>query len=114
MRYQSLLKLQGEDESLADQLLGKNISSTAVLAQKSVEDLVVIRSINEEFAEGLIEQAKLIPFVEKEKPQNDVVETSEPGAESQVAGADSEIDVPAGTVSEEEIKQTDSVDNPEE
>ncbi len=113
--YQSLLKLQGVDESLADQLLAKNISSTAVLAQTSVEDLIVIRSINEDFAERLIEQAKLIPFEATENPRNDAVEVSDSETGSHVADAGNETDVPAGTVSEEEgVKQTDSVDNPDE
>ena len=60
--YQSLLKLKGVDETLADQLLGKGVFSTAVLANKSVEELTVLRSINEEFAQALIEQAKTVPF----------------------------------------------------
>ncbi|MGW8195513.1 MAG: transcription termination factor NusA [Desulforhopalus sp.] len=63
--YQSLLGLQGVDESLADQLMGKNIFSTAVLAEKSVDDLTVIRSIDEEFAAHLIEEAKANPYVEE-------------------------------------------------
>lgn len=56
--YQSLLGLKGVDESLADQLLGKGIISSAVLAGKSVSDLMVIRSIDEAFAQKLIEEAK--------------------------------------------------------
>jgi N utilization substance protein A len=61
--YQSLLGLAGVDESLADQLFGKNIVSTAILAKKSVEDLIVIRAIDEEFAMALIEAAGANPFV---------------------------------------------------
>jgi N utilization substance protein A len=60
--YQSLLGLKGVDESLADQLLGKGITSSAVLAGKSVADLMVIRSIDEAFAEKLIEEAMANPF----------------------------------------------------
>jgi N utilization substance protein A len=56
--YQSLLGLKGIDESLADQLLGKGITSSAVLAGKSVSDLMVIRSIDEAFAQKLIEEAQ--------------------------------------------------------
>ena len=88
--YQSLLGLQGVDESLADQLLAKGIPSSTVLAGKSVGDLMVIRSIDEAFAERLIEAAKASPFhgiapvsadtgsVEKSSPEGgaEVCETS--------------------------------------
>jgi N utilization substance protein A len=60
--YQSLLGLRGIDETLADQLLGKGITSSAVLVQKSVEDLMVIRSIDEKFAQALIDEAKSKPY----------------------------------------------------
>lgn len=56
--YQSLLALKGVDETLADQLLGKGILSAAVLAGKKVEDLLVIRAIDEKLAEILLEEAK--------------------------------------------------------
>jgi N utilization substance protein A len=113
--YQSLLKLHGVDESLADQLMGKNIFSTAVLAQKSVDDLIVIRSINEEFAARLIEQAKLIPFVAKENPQEDRTEASEPENEALVTDTGKENDAPAGTMHEDEgAKDTGVIDNPDE
>ena len=68
--YQSLLKLKGVDESLADQLFAKGFISTAVLAGKSVSDLTVIRAIDDEFAESLIDEAKVTPYVEE-------IETSE-------------------------------------
>ena len=68
--YQSLLKLKGVDESLADQLFAKGFISTTVLAEKSVSDLIVIRAIDDEFAESLIDEAKVTPYVEE-------VETSE-------------------------------------
>jgi N utilization substance protein A len=67
--YKSLLKLQGIDESLADQLLGKGVPSTEVLATKTVEDLVVIRAIDDEFANRLIGEAATIP-VEYENGEN--------------------------------------------
>lgn len=60
--YQSLLGLKGMDEALADQLYAKGIVSSAVLAEKSVSDLMVIRAIDEAFAEKLIEEAKAKPF----------------------------------------------------
>jgi N utilization substance protein A len=114
--YQSLLKLQGVDESLADQLFGKNIFSTAILAQKSVNDLLVIRSISEEFAERLIEEAKKIPFVAKEIPKVDVGEVNELKTESpMVNGAAEEDNTPAETIRKEEgASATNNVENPEE
>jgi N utilization substance protein A len=60
--YQSLLGLRGVDETLADQLLSKGVTSSGVLVQKSVEDLMVIRSIDEKFAQALIDEAKTKPF----------------------------------------------------
>ncbi len=64
--YQSLLKLRGVDETLADQLLGKSIFSSAVLATKTIEDLTVLRAIDEKFAQALIDEAKINPFVPEE------------------------------------------------
>ena len=69
--YQSLLKLNGIDESLADQLFAKGVVSTNVLAEKSVDDLVIIRGINDEFAELLIEEAKTVPYVEEDEDATD-------------------------------------------
>ena len=105
------------DESLADQLLGKNIFSTAVLAQKSIEDLIVIRSIDEEFAGRMIEEAKIIPFEAKEDPREDEAETSESESETPDAGADEEDDVPVETAREGEgegVKEMGTVDNSDE
>lgn len=56
--YQSLLDLAGIDESLADQMLGKNIYSVMELAEAKVEDLLVIRSLNEATAAEHIANAK--------------------------------------------------------
>lgn len=56
--YQSLLALRGIDEAMADQLLGKGIPSAQVLASKSVEELLVIRALDEESAAALIEEAR--------------------------------------------------------
>ena len=64
--YQSILKLKGVDETLADQLLGKGIFSSAVLATKTIEDLTVLRAIDEGFAQALIDEAKINPFVPEE------------------------------------------------
>jgi transcription termination/antitermination protein NusA len=60
--YQSLLALPGVDEALADQLFARGITSTAILEVQSLEELQVIRAIDEEFAQRLIDEAKLRPF----------------------------------------------------
>ncbi|MBU1137999.1 MAG: transcription termination factor NusA [Proteobacteria bacterium] len=56
--YQALLTIKGIEEALADQLLARGIVSVEKLAAASVEDLTVIRSINDEQAQYLIETAK--------------------------------------------------------
>jgi len=56
--YQSLLSLEGIEEPLADQLFAKGILSVHELAKASVETLVVLRAIDEEMAERLIDAAK--------------------------------------------------------
>jgi len=56
--YQSILALPGVEESLADQIIGKGIFSVVNLAGRSVEELLVIRSLDEATAAKLIEAAK--------------------------------------------------------
>ncbi len=56
--YKSLLSLNGVEEALADQLFAKGVVSIAALAGKTVNDLVVLRAINDEFAEKLISEAQ--------------------------------------------------------
>ena len=55
--YQSLLAIPGIDETLADQLLAKEIKSAEDLSKAVVEDLVIIRAIDDDFALKLIEAA---------------------------------------------------------
>lgn len=75
--YQSLLALNGVDEALADQLFAKGISSTLVLAEKDVDDLTIIRAIDDEFAQVLIEEAKANPFEEEAVRDNETVASVE-------------------------------------
>lgn len=86
------------------------------MPKKSVDDLIVIRSISEEFATKLIEQAKLIPFVAKENPQEDSAEASEPEKEAVVTDTGKEYDAPSGTMHEDEGAEdnTGVIDNPDE
>ena len=57
--YQTILALDEVEESLADQLFGKGVRSVAELAEKSVEDLAAIRSLDSESAAALIDAAKI-------------------------------------------------------
>ncbi|BHH82629.1 transcription termination factor NusA [Desulforhopalus sp. 52FAK] len=109
--YQSLLKLKGVDETLADQLLGKGIFSTAVLATKSLEDLTVLRAIDEEFAQALIDEAKANPFVpeETEEQATDKTEASDQPA-ADVADVEQEVaDTPVDVAVEETGESDESV-----
>ncbi len=76
--YQSLLGLRGIDEALADQLLAKGIASSGILAQKNVEELMVVRAIDEEFAQALIEEAKTKPFIGPNVVTDETVASAEP------------------------------------
>ncbi len=55
--YQTLLALDGVEEPLADQLFSKGIKSIKDLAKANVDDLIVIRAVNDEFAESLVAAA---------------------------------------------------------
>jgi len=55
--YQSLLAIKGIEEPLADQLLGRGVFSVEKLAEAAIDDLIVIRSIDEEQAKFLIDTA---------------------------------------------------------
>lgn len=55
--YQTLLALEGIEEPLADQLFAKDIKSVNDLAVAKLEDLIVLRAIDDELAEKLIDTA---------------------------------------------------------
>jgi len=77
--YQSILALNGVDEALADQIFSKGIVSTLVLAEKDIEDLTVIRAIDDEFARALIEEAKAKPFEVEENAGGETEESGDNG-----------------------------------
>ncbi len=56
--YQSLLAIDGIEEPLADQLLARGVLSIEKLAGAAIDDLIVIRSIDEEQAQYLIDTAE--------------------------------------------------------
>ncbi len=80
--YQSLLGLRGIDEALADQLLAKGIASSGILAQKNVEELMVVRAIDEEFAQALIEEASTKPYIGSNVITNGTVASAEPAVDA--------------------------------
>ncbi len=85
--YQSLLRLPAVDENLADQLFAREIVSTAVLQTKTVDELTILRSVDEEFARQLIAAAAEIPVEisagsEEEEMAEKTGETAEAAAPS--------------------------------
>jgi len=75
--YLSLLQIPGIDEGLADQFFSKEIKSAADLAITAIEDLTIIRAIDDDFGAQLVEAAAKVaeelgllsdkPVVEEEK-----------------------------------------------
>lgn len=56
--YQSLLAIEGIGEALADKIFAREIKSAADMANASIEDLTVLRAIDDEQAEFFIGAAK--------------------------------------------------------
>lgn len=77
--YQSLLAIPGIDETLADQLLAKEIKSAEDLSKAVTEDLVIIRAIDDDFAMQLIEAAgKAVVLDASEQIETDQETVSDP------------------------------------
>ncbi len=55
--YQSLLAIEGIGEGLADKLFARDIKSVADMAKAAIEDLTIIRAIDDGMAEFFIETA---------------------------------------------------------
>lgn len=93
--YLSLLAIKGIEEPLADQLLSREIFSVETLAEATVDDLIVIRSINEEQAQFLIDTAAQMiangqgSDMFGEKPEGDASD-SEEDVESNVTESDTD------------------------
>jgi len=84
--YRSLLEIEGVDEALADQILAKGILSVAMLARAQVEDLTVIRAIDDEFAAYLIHAAGKISGESPARVIPTAVDEAQPAAEDQSDG----------------------------
>ncbi|MDJ0621644.1 MAG: transcription termination factor NusA [Desulfocapsaceae bacterium] len=93
--YQSLLAIEGIEEPLADQLFAKEIKSVKDLAVADVDSLIVLRAIDEEFAQAMISAA---------------AETVESGVDFETVATDDEDNVQAegGSVTAEQ-DEVDSV-----
>jgi len=63
--YQSILALDGVDESLADQIFAKGIVSAEDFASRDVEEIASLRSVDREFAEMLLASARTAVGMEK-------------------------------------------------
>ena len=106
--YQTLLAIDGIEEPLADQLLARGIFSIERLAEAAVEDLIVIRSIEEEQAQHLIDTAKRLieegvvtPSFTKE--DSDAASDSDP-ADGNVAADSKDEPAEVDNVSAEEVE----------
>jgi len=64
--YQSLLALEGVDESLADQIVAKGILSAADFASRNVAEIAAIRTVDRDFAEMLLNSARAATGVTEE------------------------------------------------
>lgn len=99
--YQSLLALEGIEEPLADQLFAKDIKSIKDLAETDVDTLIVLRAIDEEFAQALITAAGQaikdgVAFTseqsdtDEEEPAEEVLEGEEQNLEGKAADDEGE------------------------
>ena len=80
--YQSLLQIKGVEEALADQIYSRDICNVNQLARAAADDLTVLRAIDDEQAQYLIESAAAIVAAgggidEEQVPENVESETAE-------------------------------------
>jgi transcription termination/antitermination protein NusA len=121
--YQSLLALPGVEEALADQLLSRGITSTAILADAAIEDLTVLRAIGDEQAVYLIKEARKSLGLDPEAPiemkriepvsvEDDQSEQADQEEHADVAvPAEGEAIKDAPEVSSEDVASEDGVDS---
>ncbi len=114
--YQSLLAIKGVEEALADQLYSRDINSVIDLAKATVEDLTVLRAIDDEQALYLIDEASKIDFLPGEGENENVEEAVKDGeeqspAEEQGDNFESKVDEEDDVV---EVKNDEEKDDLEE
>ena len=101
--YQSLLALDGVDESLADQIVAKGICSAADFASRGVDEIAAIRSIDHDFAEMLLRAARTATGVsERIRPVREEVEE----APTEPADSDEQGGVDGGLTETESTEET--------
>ncbi|BDD87792.1 transcription termination factor NusA [Desulfofustis limnaeus] len=116
--YQGLLQIPGIDENLGDQLFAKGIKSVVDLTRSSVDDLTIIRSIDEDYADQLIEAAKLqageeaLAAAEQAAAEKEAAAASatEPASEPESAEAEGESASQTPTAGEDEAGQPDETE----
>lgn len=101
--YQSLLAIEGIGEALADKLFAREIRSAADMAQASVEDLTIIRAIDDEQAEFFVEAAKKL--IEQGDYEPEPTSAEQPVEEEQQEPA-SDTDEQQEAPVEEDTKET--------
>lgn len=110
--YQTILALPGVEESLADQIFAKGITSVADLATKSVEDLLVIRQLDTETAGRLLAAAKIaaadMPPLPTEPEADEIEVTGETDEVEAVDTDQSEIEEEVQVLPEEEGSEVES------
>ncbi|WP_136805520.1 transcription termination factor NusA [Desulfosediminicola flagellatus] len=110
--YQTILALPGVEESLADQIFAKGITSVADLATKSVEDLLVIRQLDTETAGRLLAAAKIaaadMPPLPTEPEADEIEVTGETDVVEAVDTDQSEIEEEVQVLPEEEGSEVES------
>ncbi len=89
--YQSILAIDGIDEAMADLIFAKGITTVNALARAAVEDLSVIRSIDDEFAAYLIKAAQKISGEVPGEPLGDAAKDAEGLEKAVVAMAAEDI-----------------------
>ncbi len=104
--YQSLLQIPGIDEGLADQFFSKDIRSAIDLSKTAVEDLTIIRSIDDEFALKLIEAAAVVA-------ESMPVQPEEVDSEMDASEASEEADVKTEESEEAEVSEEAAVETEE-
>ncbi|MBC8208734.1 MAG: transcription termination/antitermination protein NusA [Desulfobulbaceae bacterium] len=103
--YQSLLKIDGVEEALADQILSRQICNVNELSRAAVEDLTVLRAIDDEQALYLIETAGAIVAAGGGIDESQIEEGAEPVVEEATSGeAAAGVEVETEAVVEEAVE----------
>ena len=108
--YQSLLQVPGVDEGLADQFFSKEMKNAADLATADIEELTIIRAIDDDFAQQLIDAATKVAEelglpLERTRPR-----VQESGAEEDAAEEPTTAEAESTEPATEEVEADDAVE----